>query len=87
MTTYREMLDYLLLNNAVTTQYIPWGKGHRNVIIINSKKYSFNATGDINKKLERTSSPSYISMSSNTQHTNQNSITKYISCIYKRTIR
>ena len=70
MTTSREILDCLLLNHAVTTQYIPWGKGHRNVIIINSKKYSFKPTGAINKRFGHNILPLYISMSSNLLMTN-----------------
>ena len=73
MTTFREILDYLLDAGEAKTAYVPWGKGHRNVVIFKGKTYLYKLTGEVNTRLGKIILPLYISMSTNTQNKNQKS--------------
>ena len=62
--TGEEILQYLL--EAGEAQYpveVKWGKGYRNVVIFQGKKYQYKGTGNVNKRLLKSILPLYISMS------------------------
>ena len=69
--TGEEILQYLL--EAGEAQYpvqIKWGKGYRNVVIFQGKKYQYKGSGKINKRLLKSILPLYISMSDKSSNTN-----------------
>ena len=75
MTTFREILDYLLEAKEANTADVPWGKNsYRNVIIFRGNTYVYKLTGEVNYRFGTILLPLYIRMSSNTQNKNQKSI-------------
>ena len=60
-------LDYLLAYGEAVQATVPWGKGYRNVIITQGKKYQYKLNKNINKNLRNKIVPLYIrlTMSSN----------------------
>ena len=94
--TGEEILHYLL--EAGEAQYpvkVKWGKGSRNVVIFQGKKYQYKGTGEVNKILLKSILPLYISMSSNTlnkntknnEKNNKDKITKQSENTYRITIK
>ena len=58
--TGEEILQYLL--DAGQAQYpveVKWGKGYRNVVIFQGKKYQYKGTGKVNKRLFKSILPLY----------------------------
>ena len=70
----RPYLQYLLDNGAAEHLKVKWGKGERYVILIGGKKYQYKGGHNINKNLKNNITSLYISMSSNIQNNNQQSL-------------
>ena len=61
--TDREVLQFSLDSGSLSQANIKWGKGYRNVVIFQGKKYQYNGTDNVNKILMNNILPLYISMS------------------------
>ena len=66
----KNCLTYLLENGHAWHVNVKWGNGHRNVIIIEGKKYQYNGGDEFNKNLVKKISALYISMSNKASNTN-----------------
>ena len=66
----KNCLNYLLENGHAEHVNVKWGNGHRNVIIIEGKKYQYKGGDAFNKNLENTISALYISMSNKASNKN-----------------
>ena len=49
--TGEEILQYLLNAGEASQAKVQWGKGYRNVVIFQGKKYLYKGTGKIHKRL------------------------------------
>ena len=59
----KSYLNYVLEDGHAEHVNVKWGTGHRNVIIIEGKKYQYKGGDAFNKNLENKISALYISMS------------------------
>ena len=74
MPGMKPYLDYLLENGAAKHVTVRWGQSYRKVIIIGGKQYQYKGGDNINRNLENTIVPLYISMSSKPSKQNTNTI-------------
>ena len=53
LPSLKPYLDVLLDNDYAKQVKVKWGKGYRNVIVINGKKYQYKGGLEITKKSEK----------------------------------
>ena len=69
--TGREVLQYLLDAGEASQAKVKWdNSGYRHVVIFQGKKCVYKGTGHVHKRLLKSISPLYISMSAKVQNTN-----------------
>ncbi len=55
----KKKFKFLVDNNYIEKKNVKWGKGHRDVYVINGKNYQYSGKGDINNTLQKIIQPLY----------------------------